>query len=542
MDLVEATPALVTLAIHTDKPKYDYKAMMDYLSVLKVSNVTAHDRIVRKTSRTDFFFFCLYVLKLPVMHPFLMARCYEIQDNLFTDMLYLWAREHWKTTLISFARSIWLFTLEPSYTIGCFSNNTRLSKAILRKIKYELETNEDLRRIWTDVFYMDPKKEREKKWSEDDGLFLRQTEGMYPAFGAYGLIDSMPTGFHFRRKIYDDIVDINNVSTQLMVDKVEEAFRISDNLGNATHGYVDDIIGTRYKYGDLYEKLKEELNYKESFIPSEVDASGEPLIGGIPVYMTRESLDSKLKKQKIYTYSAQMLQRPMASEDVKFKKENLKFYEEPSEVAYYYLLCDPACDPRGRRSKEIDYTTMFLLGLTNRGTIEIIDMIWDKIGLLDKWEYLKYFNSRYNLMFIGYEEYGTSSDIDFFKIKMDEERIYLNIKKLKGNTVGDSKFARIMRLQPEFETGKIVMPKTLVRVTKAHGAIDLISSFITEYERYPNSKHDDILDCLSRICDPDVQRVFPPLSLEPEKVAPVKYNPLFDESFEIRECYWGDLA
>ena len=27
-----------------------------------------------------------------------------------------------------------------------------------------------------------------------------------------------------------------------------------------------------------------------------------------------------------------------------------------------------------------------------------------------------------------------------------------------------------------------------------------------------------------------------------EKVKPIVYNPLEDDTFEIRECYWGDLA
>jgi hypothetical protein len=57
----------------------------------------------------------------------------------------LWAREHYKSTVITFALTIQDILNDPEITVGIFSHTRPIAKAFLRQIKQEFETNEDLK-------------------------------------------------------------------------------------------------------------------------------------------------------------------------------------------------------------------------------------------------------------------------------------------------------------------------------------------------------------------------------------------------------------
>ena len=70
---------------------------------------------------------------------------------------------------------------------------------------------------------------------------------------AWGLVDGMPTGRHFRVRNYDDVVVLGSVSSPEMIAKTTEAFQLSDNLGSI--GGAIRVYGTRYAFGDSYEAM-----------------------------------------------------------------------------------------------------------------------------------------------------------------------------------------------------------------------------------------------------------------------------------------------
>ncbi len=88
----------------------------------------------------------------------------------------LWAREHFKSSIITTALTIQdiLCThgndpIDESgeCTIGIFSHTRPIAKAFLRQIKGELEKNDFLKRMFPDVLFKHPEKES-PKWSEDE--------------------------------------------------------------------------------------------------------------------------------------------------------------------------------------------------------------------------------------------------------------------------------------------------------------------------------------------------------------------------------------
>jgi hypothetical protein len=75
------------------------------------------------------------------------------------------------------------------------------------------------------------------------------------------------------------------------------------------------------------------------------------------------------------------------------------------------------------------------------------------------------------------------------------------------------------------------MPHKMIFIDVTGHAQDFIKAFIEdEYETFPVSTHDDMLDCISRIVDEELMAVFPNVKdLVPHGTnidTEIKYNPL----------------
>lgn len=534
MELKKADPFLLDIGIHEDRWRLPYSDILKELSFMKAHKPDLWKETLRMTAEADFFFFCYVILDLPVNHPFLMARCYEVQNDLNNNMLYLWSRDHWKSTLITFAFTLWTLINNPTYTFAIFSNSKAIARPHFMLIKRTCESNTLLRTIWSDIFHADPRKQRDIGWSEESGLFFKTSKFKDAGVGYFGLIDSMPTGGHYHRKIIDDLVDLNNIGTYFMMQKVLEAYKMADNLGRG-NDTIEKVIGTRYRFGDLYESIEAMEVHKMSRVPAEVDEQGNPKYDGYPVYLSRETLAQKKKKQG-NVYYAQMLQIPLKQGSAKFKSDWLSFYDNLPEDLNYYIISDPATNPDLSSTKRrLDYTSMFLIGAGKGRKLYVIDMVRDRIGLKDKWELLKKYHKQYTIDITGYEEYGTQKDREFFLIKMEEERFYFTITPLKGND--KSKEERINMLTEFFQEGQILLPKNLHRLTKDRGVVDLVSEFVEEeYLKYPMTENDDMLDTLARICILDI--IYPEGEYE-EEVREVYMPSPLDEGNDF-QCIWGD--
>jgi phage terminase large subunit-like protein len=535
LEKVKGNPVLVDCGVHCDKWRLPYDDILKDLSFMRVHNYDAFLDSLRQICETDFFFFCIFILNLPINHPFLLARAYEVQDMAFENAMYLWARGSWKSTLITFARTLWKFCKAPDNTVFLFSNSLKLIRPHFKLLKKEMESNIKLKTIWPDVFWADPEKEAD--WTLNEGLFLRQNKLKDPSLAGYGLIDAMPTGGHPKERIVDDLVDLKNIGTEFMMDKVMEAYRLSDNLSSGGDT-KETIIGTRYTDGDLYELIEREGQHSISIRPAEVDELGEGLYDGIPVYLSSEVLAEKKIKQK-NIYHAQMLLKPYGKGFSILDVADLRFYDDLPDVLNYYIVGDPAVNPKYTTYKDKDKTALFLLGAGAGRRIYIVDFIHEEIGLKEKWEQLKLWHDRYDVDITAYEEYGTQKDREFFELKMDEERFYFKITPIKGDQ--SSKPDRIRRLSEFFTEKKIFFPRTLVRLTKNRGVVDLVTDFIeNEYRKYPNVKHEDRLDALSIFTKLDI--IYPEGSLDDEVSGDYRvryrHDPL-DEEENYAECYFG---
>jgi len=462
-----------------------------------------------------------YLLNRPdVEDPWLFARCREVQahPNGYLD---LWAREHYKSTIITFALTIqdilashgedplpWWGGREA--TIGIFSFNRGIALGFLSQIKSELEDNAILKHLFPDILFASEAdaKKSSKSWSEMGGIVVKREGNPKEAtVEGWGLVDSMPTGRHFFGRIYDDIITERFARTPEMIAKSTESWELSLNLG-ARGGY-ERYIGTRYNYNDSYRTIMKRDAAIQRIYPATLNGK----VDGEPAFLTRKELDDKRRKMGPYIFGCQMLQDPKADEVQGFKKDWLLYYEADNfRGMNFYILVDPASE----KKKTSDFTAMVVIGLSSDGNYYLVDAVRDRLNLTERTKNLMRLHRKWRqhgpVKQVGYEKYGKDSDIEHIESVQKDENYRFIITPLGGSM---AKNDRIRRLIPIFESGKFYLPKALYATDYTGKEIDLVEQFINdEFDPFPVGVHDDMLDDIARILDEDIILVWPKAPLE----------------------------
>ncbi len=457
-----------------------------------------YDEAQRWLAKEDLFYLLVALLRRgDANRDWIFDRCREVQaaPNGHLD---LWAREHYKSTIITFALTIQDILADPETTVGIFSHTRPIAKGFLRQIKQEFEGNGKLKALFPDVLWTDPKRQA-PKWSEDDGIVVRRTGNPKEStIEAWGLVDGQPTGKHFNRLIYDDLVTKESITSPDMIKKVTSSWELSLALG--VENGVRRYIGTRSHFADSYG----EMIRRGAAVARVHPATSDGKVDGPPVLMQAETLREKRRDMGPYTFGCQMLLDPKADETQGFREEWLEYWPAAKfNDLNLYILVDPASD----KKKHSDYTSMFVVGFGEDHCYRVVAMLRDRLSLTQRADALFAFHRDYRPQAVGYEQYGMQADIEHIKDRQKRENYKFKIVPLGGQL---AKVDRIRRLIPLFEQGNILLPDHHMRVTAEGVNEDLTRIFIDEeYLAFPVSVHDDMLDALSRICDPDFVIVAP---------------------------------
>ena len=473
----------------------------------------------RRLAKQELFYLLVYVLgRKDANRDWLYDRCVEVQTNP-DGFLDLWAREYYKSTIITFALTIQDILKDPDITVGIFSHTRGIAKGFLRQIKREFEGNETLKMLFSDVLYDNPQR-KSPKWSEDDGLVVKRKSNPKEAtIESWGLVDGQPTSKHYKLMVYDDVVTKESVTTPDMINKVTDAWALSRNLG-ASSGKVR-YIGTRYHFNDTYKTILE----RGAAIPRIYTATDDGTPTGAPVFLSRKELETKRAEQGPYIFSCQMLQNPVADDVQGFDTGWLKFWEPNTNDMNLYMICDPA----NSKKASADYTTIFVVGLGSDQNYYIVDMFRDRVNLTGRTNAIMAWHRKYRPLKVGYERYGKDSDIQHIEYVQEQENYRFTIDELGGRT---AKVDRIRKLIPLFEQGRVYLPHTCMRKNCEDKIEDLTKAFINdEYKAFPVLIHDDMLDCLARILDDDLNAVFP----KPEQYD-IRVNVMREQFIERKDC------
>ena len=503
------------------------------------------DSFIRTLAQLDRFYLAVFICnRHDMLHPWIYERCREVESNRDSH-LDLWARFHYKSSIITFLGSIQEIICNPNITIGLLSFSAKQAKPFLRQIMQEFDSNEKLKQLFPDILWDKPRLQA-PKWAENEGICVkREANPKEQTIEAHGLVDGQPTGRHFDLIIYDDVVVQESVTTPEQIKKTTTQWELSLNLGS-THSPRFQYAGTRYSYGDTYGTILQRAAVKPRIHPATEDGTME----GVPVFLEQDRWEEIKKTTSTYTVACQQLLNPIAGSDVAFKQEWWNEWEIRPYTLNVYIMCDPAHS----RKKESNRTAIAVVGVDANYNKFLLDGVCHRLSLSERWETLQSLRTKWKRapgvreVKIGYERYGAQSDIEHFKEMMRIEGSSFPIYELNwtGGGGSQSKRDRIQRLEPDLKDGSFFFPyptdekrltshqkdfkikkqaflisKKIMRKDEEGNLYDL-SDWVrrNEYNLFPTI-HPDFLDALSRIYDMDAM---PPISrtrrsLEPEAEA-----------------------
>jgi hypothetical protein len=504
----------------------------------------APDFVLAAVGEADRFFLLTQVLRRPdALHPWLYERCREVEAAP-NDHLDLWARGHYKSTIITFAGTIQELIRNSEQTIGIFSHTRPIAKAFLDQIKGEMETNPDLPRLWPDVFWSSPRKEA-PVWSLDSGIVVkRRGNPKEKSVEAWGLVDGQPISKHYDLRIYNDVVTEDSVGTADMILKTTRRWELSQNLSvTETEGRIGRQWheGTRYSYADTYGEIIERGALKARLYPATDDGT----MDGEPVFLTKEAWEKKKRTESTHTIACQQLQNPIAGGLQEFTPEMMRRYEVRPETINVCILVDPA----NSKKKESSNTAMAVMGLDANWNKYLLDGACHKMSLTERWQMLKYLRFKWlrqpgvQVVRIGYERYGMQADIEHFQEMMRIEKCDFPIEEVSWSreTTTQAKDDRIRRLEPDARNWRLFFPhkgevtatqqqaisrgkshlvaKPIKRKNENGELYDLVE-YLTKNEWlfFPATTRKDFMDAMSRIYD--LENLSPPAVYDPESLLP----------------------
>jgi predicted phage terminase large subunit-like protein len=466
----------------------------------------------RTLCRTDLYFLLRYGLnRADAENEWIYQRCVEVQENP-DGYLDLWSREHYKSAIVTYAKTIQDILAshgdEPlpewggrEITVGIFSHTRGIAKRFLRQIKTEFESNGKLKEWFPDILHENPSKTA-VKWSEDDGIVVKRKSNPAEAtVEAWGVVDGQPIGKHFFVLVYDDVVVPESVTTPDMMAKTSDMLALSFALG--AEGGRRRFIGTRYHQNDAYRTVIDRGTAKPRIHLLTDDGTAT----GNPVLRSRQWVEDKRRDMGPYIFACQMLQNPLADETQGFKEAWLKYHDGfRRDGLNVYIVIDPA----GSKGKKSDYTAGWVLGLGADQNIYVLDMIRDRMSLSQRGALVMRWHRKYKPMRdtgVRYEKYGMMGDIEHLETLMRDQNYRFDVTEVAGQI---PKNDRIKRLVPYFERGRVILPRTLYYTNYEGKTQDLVQDFIEqEYKAFPVPVHDDMLDALARIAEPDMPLIWP---------------------------------
>jgi len=495
-----------------------------------VKDPNSDDWTIAQIGLKDRFFLLTHLCnRADAIHPWMYERCREVEADP-DEYLDLWARDHYKSTWITFVGSIQEILNNPDITIGIFSHTRPIAKAFLAQIMREFEYNETLKQLYPDILWKEPRREA-PLWSLDSGIIVkRKSNPKESTVESWGLVDGQPVSKHFQLAIFDDVVTKASVNTSDQILKTTEAWELAQNLTSSANPRRWHI-GTRYNFADTWGALIRRGVLSQRIYPATND--GTPT--GKPVFLSDEVWQKKKLESSTYTIACQQLQNPIAGSEQVFDPEWIRYWEVRPTVLNVYIMVDYA---GSRALTGSSNTAIAAIGIDANRNKLLIDGVCHKMRLSERWNQLKQMRKYWinqpgiQTVKVGYERYGAQSDIEHFEEMMRIEGNPFPIEELNWPRDGNhAKDERIKRLQPDHENWRFFYPlpknaqKSLTKLqlkAAAQGDESLIARPIrskdengkiynvfdkfmeNEYSFFPNTTYKDFFDAMSRIYDMDI--------------------------------------
>lgn len=239
------------------------------------------------------------------------------------------------------------------------------------------------------------------------------------------------------------------------------------------------------------------------------ETEGDPLGRKPGEYLWPEWFDEKhwqQFQQNPRTWSALYQQVPTLGGGMEFKREWVNYYGNAVNhlTMGRVMLVDPAS---GRRPQGNDYTSIWVVGVGQDDNYYVLDMVRDRLNLTERAEAVFRLHRKWKPQQVRYEQYGMMADIEYIRGEMERRSYRFRIDEVGGST---KKEDRIRRLVPLFQRGRMWFPVSKPYTDKQGQLHDLVAEFVDhEMLTFPVGRHDDMLDALARIAEPDLVLPYP---------------------------------
>lgn len=462
---------------------------------------------MRQLGESSLFFFCVFILGLVgrdskgkpcdgyVDSDYGYRLCLDVQENKWRK-IWVIAREHFKSTIITCASTLWEIVKDPNATFCIYSYKEDMAAVFLRQIKKWVEDNALLRRLWPDVFWENPSLGYEDlpngtrirwTWTATKIEVKRTIQAKECTIEAAGILGSSKTGAHFRYQLFDDTETQKNVETPDAIDKLYLQTSMAFNTGQ-TDNLDFCFVGTFYARADVYYRMIKAGVFDEAIIQPCVDSEG------YPIHFSKKSLEEKYRTMGAAVFATQEMCDPSFNSTASFQSEWFRKWDPDTAGLNIYTLVDPASGKTGRKH---DYTAIVTFGIDSIGSILVLDIIRDKIGLEEKFSALTNILRVYHPIRIYYEQISMQQDISSMEMLMDKYHTRFAITPFNPMKWGD-KTARIEKLKAKWQMGGVWMPRTCFHVNFEGNSEDVSQVFFQEeFLGYPSIPHDDALDALA---------------------------------------------
>lgn len=441
--------------IVNDLPYMDLRETVEFYMWVEATRPDVDKALLNCNDR--FYLLSMTCNRQDAWHPWVFDRCREVEANP-DGRLDLWARYHYKSTICTFAGCIQEIIRDPEITIAIMSGTNKVAQPFLKQIMEELESNEKLKRQHHDALWEEPRKQA-PQWSINGGIIVRRKGNPKEAtVEAFGVIDGMRTGKHYKILNYDDLIDESMVDNPDIVKKVTQRWELSDNLGTAgeTRKWHQ---GTRYSYADTYGIIIDRGVLKTRIHAATHDGT----LTGKPV-MLSEKRWNEVKLAQRSTVNAQMLLNPLAGNESTFSPLSLRHYDIIPSVMNVYIMVDPS---KGK-SKRSDRTAIAVVGIDVGGNKYLLDGYCHRMKLSRRYELICQLRDKWinhpgvQMVRVGYEQYGMQVDLEVIKEYQERDNDLFEIEELATTRDGThSKIDRIQRLEPDFNRELFRLPAVI---------------------------------------------------------------------------------
>lgn len=458
----------------------------------------ASELLARRGARSSFAGFCDWKLRDTGMamarhHNVVIEELDAVERGESDRVMFMLPPGSAKSTISSVFFPEYFMGRNPQLQVISASHTAELAEKFGRRVRNAVGS-EEFPMLWGSKLAAD--NSAAGRWSIDKG-------GEYYAAGVGGAI----AGFRADLGIIDDPVKSReDADSERMRERVWQWW-VNDFKTRLKPNARVVLVMTRWHEDDLAGRILDQERDRWKVIKIPMLAGENDVLGRQPgerlwpEWFTEEMLADAQKDPRSWISLYQ--QEPRPAEGAEFKRTWIQRYSSPPKLLNKILMVDPA----GAKGKNSDYTSMWVVGLGSDQNAYIVDGLRDRLNLTERADALFALHKKHKPLQTRYERYGAFGDIEHLKSEMERRNYRFAIKEVGGQI---QKEARIRRLIPWFEAGRVWLPHDMVREAVDGTSYDVVKDFIEqEYASFPVGRHDDAFDCLSRLAEPGMPLPWP---------------------------------